>query len=210
MTFLDLFAGIGGFCLGMEQAGHQCIGFVKLMILLARVIRQSMIQVRRWKCMTSQVYQTSLFNLSDQWISFAVDFRAKLFQLRESGKDFPILEVLLFFEIARFAAILQPKFLFLENVRGLLNHEGGATFETILRTLDGLGYDVEWQVLNSKAYVPQNRERIFLIGHSRDACTEQVFPIIGSSPTSDQNIRNLLNINPSNRGMGDKSMGQMT
>lgn len=53
-----------------------------------------MIQVRRWKCMTSQVYQISLFNPSDQWTSFAADFRAKLFQLRESGKDFPILEVL--------------------------------------------------------------------------------------------------------------------
>ena len=113
----------------------------------------------------------------------------------------------LFFEIARFATLLQPKFLFLENVRGLLNHEGGATFETILRTLDGLGYDVEWQVLNSKAYVPQSRERIFLIGHSRDACTEQVFPIIGSSSTSDQNIRNLVNINPSNRGMGGQVYG---
>ena len=89
----------------------------------------------------------------------------------------------------------------------MLNHEGGATFETILRTLDGLGYDVEWQVLNSKAYVPQSRERVFLIGHSRDACTEQVFPIIRSSPTSDQNIRNLVNINPSNRGMGGQVYG---
>ena len=94
MTFLDLFAGIGGFRLGMEQAGHHCIGFVKLMILPDGVIRQFMIQVRRWKCMTSQVYQMSLFNPSDQWISFAADFRAKLFQLRENGKDFPILEVL--------------------------------------------------------------------------------------------------------------------
>ena len=157
--------------------------------------------------MTSQVYQMSLFNPSDQWISFAADFRAKLFQLRENGKDFPILEVLLFFEIARFAALLQPKFLFLENVRGLLNHEGGATFETILRTLDGLGYDVEWQVLNSKAYVPQSRERVFLIGHSRDICTEQVFPIIESSATSDQNLRNLLNTNPSNRGMSEQVYG---
>lgn len=154
--------------------------------------------------MTSQVYQTSLFNPSDQWTSFAADFRAKLFQLRESGKDFPILEVLYSLK-----SLGSPKFLFLENVRGLLNHEGGATFETILRTLDGLGYDVEWQVFNSKAYVPQSRERVFLIGHSRDACTEQVFPIIGSSPTSDQNIRNLVNINPSNRGMGGKSMVQM-
>ena len=60
--------------------------------------------------MTSQVYQMSLFNPSDQWTSFAADFRAKLSQLRESGKDFPILEVLLFFEIARFATLLQPKF----------------------------------------------------------------------------------------------------
>lgn len=76
MTFLDLFAGIGGFRLGMEQAGHHCIGFVKLMNLLGEVIRQSMIQVRRWKCMTSQVYQTSLFDPSDQWTSFAADFRA--------------------------------------------------------------------------------------------------------------------------------------
>ena len=80
-------------------------------------------------------------------------------------------------------------------------------FETILRTLDGLGYDVEWQVLNSKAYVPQSRERVFLIGHSRDICTEQVFPIIESSATSDQNLRNLLNTNPSNRGMSEQVYG---
>lgn len=83
----------------------------------------------------------------------------------------------LFFEIARFTAILRPRFLFLENVKGLLNHERGATFETILRTLDELGYDVEWACLNSKAYVPQNRERVFIIGHSRAERTPQIFPL---------------------------------
>lgn len=62
-------------------------------------------------------------------------------------------------------------------------------------------------MLNSKAYVPKSREQVLLIGHSRDACTEQVFPIIGSSATSNQNIRNLLNINPSNRGMGGQVYG---
>ncbi|HEL7529958.1 TPA: DNA (cytosine-5-)-methyltransferase, partial [Enterococcus faecalis] len=82
----------------------------------------------------------------------------------------------LFFEIARFASILRPRYLFLENVKGLLNHEGGATFETILRALDELGYDVEWQVLNSKDYVPQNRERVFIIGHLRGERTRKVFP----------------------------------
>lgn len=60
----------------------------------------------------------------------------------------------------------------------MLNHERGATFETILRTLDELGYDVEWACLNSKAYVPQNRERVFIIGHSRAGCTPQIFPLI--------------------------------
>ena len=61
--------------------------------------------------------------------------------------------------------------------------------------------------LTQRPTFPQSRERIFLIGHSRDACTEQVFPIIGSSSTSDQNIRNLVNINPSNRGMGGQVYG---
>ncbi|MGH2143865.1 DNA cytosine methyltransferase, partial [Enterococcus faecalis] len=70
--------------------------------------------------------------------------------------------------------------------KGLLNHEGGATFETILRTLDELGYDVEWQVLNSKNYVAQNRERVFIIGRLRGECTNQVFPITGEESAIDQ------------------------
>lgn len=134
-------------------------------------------------------------------------FPCQAFSIAGKRQGFSDTRGTLFFEIARFATLLRPKLLFLENVRGLLNHEGGATFETILRTLDGLWYDVEWQVLNSKTYVPQSCERIFLIGYSRDSCTEQVFPIIGSSSTSDQNIRNLVNINPSNRGMGGQVYG---
>lgn len=69
----------------------------------------------------------------------------------------------LFFEIVRAAKQVQPRFLFLENVKGLLSYDKGETFRTILTTLDELGYDVEWQVLHSKDFqVPQNRERIFI------------------------------------------------
>ncbi|MCL4935763.1 DNA (cytosine-5-)-methyltransferase, partial [Streptococcus suis] len=83
----------------------------------------------------------------------------------------------LFFEIARFASILRPKYLFLENVVGLLNHDNGNTFETILGALDELGYDAEWQVFNSKNFgVPQNRERVFIIGHLRGAGGRAIFP----------------------------------
>ena len=84
----------------------------------------------------------------------------------------------MFFEFMRFARILKPKYLFLENVKGLLNHENGETFKTILSTLDELGYDAEWQVFNSKDFgVPQNRERVFIIGHLRGECTRKIFPL---------------------------------
>jgi len=83
----------------------------------------------------------------------------------------------LFFEIARLAKEVRPKILFLENVKGLLNHDKGRTFGTIINTLYELGYDVEWQVINGKYFVPQNRERVFIIGHSRSKPSTKIFPI---------------------------------
>lgn len=83
-------------------------------------------------------------------------FPCQAFSIAGHRRGFEDTRGTLFFEIARFAAILKPKYLFLENVKGLLNHDKGDTFETILSALDELGYDVEWQVLNSKDFgVPQ-------------------------------------------------------
>ena len=66
----------------------------------------------------------------------------------------------------------------LENVKGLLSSDQGRSFGTILATLDELGYDAEWQVLNSKNHgVPQNRERVFIIGYLRGQPRPEVFPI---------------------------------
>lgn len=86
----------------------------------------------------------------------------------------------LFFEIARIAEEKHPRLLLLENVKGLLSHDNGKTFGTILNTLDELGYDLQWQVLNSAAWVPQNRERIFIVGHLRGTRRPKVFPIEGN------------------------------
>jgi len=84
----------------------------------------------------------------------------------------------LFFEIARAAQEKQPRLLLLENVKGLLSHDKGRTFGTILNTLDELGYDLQWQVLNSKNFgVPQNRERVFIVGHLRGTSRPEVFPL---------------------------------
>jgi DNA (cytosine-5)-methyltransferase 1 len=83
----------------------------------------------------------------------------------------------MFFEIARILRCKKPQLLLLENVKGLLSHDNGRTFKTIISTLDELGYDLQWQVLNSKNFgVPQNRERVFIIGHLRGTSRPKVFP----------------------------------
>ena len=73
----------------------------------------------------------------------------------------------LFFEICRILRDKKPRYVLLENVKGLLSHDGGRTFAVILLSLDELGYDAEWQVLNTKYWLPQNRERVFNLGVRR-------------------------------------------
>jgi DNA (cytosine-5)-methyltransferase 1 len=84
----------------------------------------------------------------------------------------------LFFDVARILKHKRPRHLVLENVKGLLSHEQGETFQTILGVLADLGYRVEYMVLNSKNFgVPQNRERVYIVGHLRDDCGGQIFPL---------------------------------
>lgn len=83
----------------------------------------------------------------------------------------------MFFELARILKAKQPRLFVFENVKGLLSHDGGKSFSTIIQTADELGYDCQWQVLNSKNHgVPQNRERVFIIGHLRGTSRPEVFP----------------------------------
>lgn len=84
----------------------------------------------------------------------------------------------LFFDLARILAAKKPRLFVFENVKGLLSHDNGQTFRTIIATIDELGYDCQWQVLNSKNHgVPQNRERVIIVGHLRGTPRPEVFPI---------------------------------
>lgn len=105
-------------------------------------------------------------------------FPCQAFSIAGKRKGFDDTRGTLFFDIARILAEKRPRHLVLENVKGLLSHDSGKTFQTILGVLSDLGYRVEWQVLNSKDFgVPQNRERIYFVGHLRGECSGQVFPI---------------------------------
>jgi len=94
----------------------------------------------------------------------------------------------LFFDLARILRAKQPRLFVFENVKGLLSHDGGRTFSTIIATIDELGYDCQWQVINSKNHgVPQNRERIIIVGHLRGTPRPEVFPL-GNADEKDTRI----------------------
>lgn len=203
MKFLDLFAGIGGFRLGMEAAGHECIGFCEI----DKFARASYKAIHNTE---GEIELHDITTVSDEFIRGigSVDiicggFPCQAFSIAGARRGFEDTRGTLFFEIARFASILKPKYLFLENVKGLLNHDGGNTFKTIIGTLDELGYDAEWEICNSKNFgVPQNRERVFIIGHLRGRRARNIFPLSRESQSiSDQSVVKIGNVNPSGRGM---------
>lgn len=211
MKFLDLFAGIGGFRLGMESAGHECVGFCEI----DKFARKSYKAIHNMEGEIELHDITRVSNESVRRIG-SVDvicggFPCQAFSIAGNRRGFEDTRGTLFFEIARFASILRPKYLFLENVKGLLNHDGGATFETILGALDELGYNVEWQVLNSKDFgVPQNRERVFIIGHLRGECTRGVFPLGGEGQKFDSEQLEIDIVgntkNPNSTALGTSSV----
>ncbi len=113
-------------------------------------------------------------------------FPCQAFSAAGKRKGFKETRGTLFFEILRIAEAKRPSLLLLENVKGLLNHDRGRTFTIILQALDELGYWIEWQVLNSKHHgVPQNRERVFIVGHLGGRGGREIFPFIESSKIPD-------------------------
>lgn len=108
-------------------------------------------------------------------------FPCQSFSIAGLRKGFEDVRGTLFFDLARILQAKRPRLFLFENVKGLLSHDNGTTFGVIIQTLDELGYDLQWQVLNSKDFgVPQNRERIFIIGHLRGTSRPEVFPFTPS------------------------------
>jgi len=180
MKFIDLFGGIGGFRLGMEANGFECVGYYDI-----------------------DKYATAVYNYN-----FGENHEATNVK---HIRDFPDHDILcggfpcqdfsiagrregidgergnLFYEVVRIARSKRPSYLFLENVKGLLSSNNGWDFGIIQVALDEIGYDLQWQVLNTKNFgIPQNRERVFIIGHIRGTSRPKVFPIGGDTEKIDE------------------------
>ena len=181
IRFFDIFAGIGGFRSGLERAGgFECVGYCEV-DKYAKQAYEALYDTSK------EVYYDDARTIDPETMPdfdlICGGFPCQSFSIAGKRRGFDDTRGTLFFEIARIAAVKRPKYLLLENVPGLLSHDKGRTFAAILGTLDELGYDVTWQVLNSADFgVPQSRKRVFIIGFLRTECAGRVLFFTESNP----------------------------
>lgn len=178
MNFLDVFAGIGGFRMGLENAGHTCIGHIEI-DKYARASYKAIYDIKEEEFEGKDITEIEDFTeLKGRYELLTGGFPCQSFSIAGRRKGFEDTRGTMFFYLAEILEQTKPPFFLFENVKGLLSHDKGRTFEVILQTLDGLGYDVQWQLLNSKDFgVPQNRERVYIAGHLRSGGRREILPL---------------------------------
>ena len=180
IRFFDMFAGIGGFRSGLESVGgFECVGYCEI----DKYPRQAYEALYDTE---GELYFEDVRTIDPERLPdidlICGGFPCQAFSMAGKRRGFADTRGTLFFEIARIAAAKRPSYLLLENVPGLLSHDEGRTFAAILDALSDLGYDVTWQVLNSKDFgVPQDRKRVYLIGYLREKCAGEILPFTEAS-----------------------------
>lgn len=182
IKFVDLFCGIGGFRLGIKRASEK-LG-IPAKCVFSSEIEKNAVKIYEKNFQETPSGDITKINADDipDMDILCGGFPCQAFSICGNMRGFNDTRGTLFFDIARIIKSKKPKIIFLENVKNLLSHDRGRTFATILITLYELGYDVEFNLLNSKDFgVPQNRERVYFIGHLRGSRTRQIFPIFGET-----------------------------
>lgn len=183
MRVFSTFTGIGGFEIGIDNAALllgkkvEHVGYSEIDKYAIQVFEHQYEGVKNYGDIT-KIEAESLPDFD----CLVGGFPCQAFSIAGRRGGFSDTRGTLFFDLARILRAKQPALFVFENVKGLLNHDGGRTFRTIITTIDELGYDCQWQVCNSKDFgVPQNRERIIIVGHLRGSTRPQVFPITGAN-----------------------------
>ena len=170
MKFIDLFSGIGGFRSALELNGHKCIAYSEV----DKFAKQSYQAIYNTE---DEIDLGDITKISEEYLSHFKQENdivvggspCQSFSLAGSRKGFEDTRGTLFFEYAKVVKETQPKYFLFENVKGMLSHDKGNTIRVVLETFDQLGYYIDFNVFNSKYYdVPQNRERIYIVGKRKD------------------------------------------
>ena len=179
MKFIDFFAGIGGFHSGLEKAGMKCIGWCEFDKFAQKSYRAMYDTTNLWFSDDVTKVKGSELPKADLWtFGFPcqdVSIAGKKKGLKEGTRSG------LFYEMMRLLDECKenkPEWFICENVKNLLSIDGGRGFFSVLAEMGERGYTVEWRVYNSKDYgVPQNRERVYIVGHYGDSSGRSLLPI---------------------------------
>ena len=158
-TFIDLFAGIGGMRIAFERTGGRCLFSSEWDAEAQRTYAANFGEVPK-----GDITKIPVEEIPDHDVLVA-GFPCQAFSIMGDRKGFADTRGTLFFEVERILCAKTPKAFMLENVKQLVNHDHGRTFNVILERLTGLGYHVHWSVLNARDFgIPQKRERVIIVG----------------------------------------------
>lgn len=195
MKFLDIFAGIGGFRSGMQSAGHECVGFIENDKFARKSYKAIYDTEGEWSAHDIRTVRSSDLPKAECWcfgfpcqdISVAGQKKG----IRKGNRSS------LFYAVTNLIKNLKkedrPQYLFIENVKNLLSINRGFDFLRLLTELDKIGYDAEWDVLDTAEVLPQHRERVYIIGHFRGKSTRQVFPIRPGEESASKQLQQVTN-----------------
>ena len=203
IQFFDLFSGIGGFREGLRRAGgFTCVGHCEVDTYADKNYRLLFDTEGEWYCSDARTIEPERMPDFDL---LCAGFPCQAFSIAGKREGFADARGTLFFEIARILEAKRPSYFILENVPGLLSHDKGRTFATILSALDELGYDVAWQILNSKDFgVPQSRKRVYIVGYLRERCAGEILSFTNANAAS---LIQLLGGTEGNRVYSDEGVG---
>lgn len=201
--FIDLFAGIGGFRLALQNLGGKCV-FTSEWDKFAQITYKTNFGETPFGDITKE--STKRY-IPEEFDVLCGGFPCQPFSHAGLKKGFEDTRGTLFFDVVdiinRRKEIDKPvKVIFLENVKGIKNHDKGNTLKTILKILDELGYNVTTEVLNSRNFgIPQNRERIFIVGWLKETNKTFKFPFgIDKDNKVIYDRKNLINVQPTKVG----------
>ena len=170
MNFIDICSGIGGFRTGLERNGHNCIAFAeidKYAIKSYKAIYDTENEVELGDITTMEDSEWEQFKGSCDMIVGGTPCQS--FSIAGKRLGFEDTRGTVFFSYVNAIKQVQPKYFLFENVKGLMSHDKGNTIKVILKAFDEVGYDLDFEIFNSKYYgVPQNRERIYIVGVRKD------------------------------------------
>ena len=167
MKFIDLFAGVGGFRLAMERAGHECVWSCEIDKYCRQVYKKHFGDEPYGDIRTINASDIPDFDI----LCGGVPCQSWSIAGKRGG--FEDDRGTMWFEVFKIVKIKKPKYLLLENVKGLLSHNEGKSFERICEDICEMGYAIDFRVLNSKYVIPQNRERVFILARRLDTLTEK-------------------------------------